>query len=258
MPATRRSAPEETRPTAPYSLTGASKPLLNALTVGALKSHLKHFHLPTTGNKASLVNRLHTHLQSLGNPTNQSQENATNSTSNAPGDGSNTSRRSGEINPSDNTTNNTPRDGSRSTTSPHSEDAARLPRAPAIYYSPNKEPPPPPPRGDTSAELAAGDDDRLSEASAPVQRTTEQASTTSTSQTNPTIMPPGQSATSLPKPALPSIPSRIKENIAKGEYIDFTTIVPKSMFGPLEPHSQSSTTRQKIIFLFSLPHPLEK
>jgi len=198
MPATRRSAPEETRPTAPYSLTGASKPLLNALTVGALKSHLKHFHLPTTGNKTALVDRLHTHLQSLGNLTNQSQQNITsNGTSNAPGDGSNSSRRSGEINPPVNTTNNPPRDGSRSTTSPHSEDAARLPRElldqlSSILQARNPHPPPPPLGGDTSAELAAGDDDRLSEASAPVQRTTERAPTTSTSQLNTTIMPPGQ------------------------------------------------------------------
>ena len=74
-----------------------------------------------------------------------------------------------------------------------------------------------------------------------MQRTTDQAPTNITSQIYPTIMLPGQSATSLPKPALPPIPSWIKEKIAKGEYIDFTTIVPKSMFGPLEPQSQSLT-----------------
>ena len=35
--------------TCEYSLAGASKPQLAAFTVAALKSHLKHFKLPTTG-----------------------------------------------------------------------------------------------------------------------------------------------------------------------------------------------------------------
>jgi len=55
MPATCRSVPEETHPTASHSLICASKMQLNALTVTALKSHLKHFGSLTTGNKAALL-----------------------------------------------------------------------------------------------------------------------------------------------------------------------------------------------------------
>ena len=42
MPATRRNTADERRSAAPYSLSGASKPQLTAMTVAALKSHLKH------------------------------------------------------------------------------------------------------------------------------------------------------------------------------------------------------------------------
>ena len=68
MPATRRNtagAPSSAASSAaPYSLAGASKPQLTALTVAALKSHLKHFKLSTTGKKSELVDRLHSHLHS--------------------------------------------------------------------------------------------------------------------------------------------------------------------------------------------------
>ena len=64
MPATRRNTAGEASSAAPYSLTGASKPQLTALTVAALKSHLKHFKLSTTGKKSELVDRLHSHLHS--------------------------------------------------------------------------------------------------------------------------------------------------------------------------------------------------
>ena len=63
MPATRCTTSEETRQFLPYSLDGASKAQLTALTVAALKSHLKYFKLQTAGNKAALVDRLHSHLQ---------------------------------------------------------------------------------------------------------------------------------------------------------------------------------------------------
>jgi len=63
MPATRRSATKEC-PATLYSLSGASKPQLAALTVAALKSHLKHFKLPITGKKSVLVDRLHSHSHS--------------------------------------------------------------------------------------------------------------------------------------------------------------------------------------------------
>jgi len=46
---------------------------------------------------------------------------------------------------------------------------------------------------------------------------------------------------SLPQPTLPPIPSRIQERIAKDEYIDFTSLLSKSMFGASEYQSQSLT-----------------
>ena len=62
MPATRRSSDNEPSSAAPYSLSGASKPQLTALTVAALKSHLKHFKLSPAGKKSELVDRLHSYL----------------------------------------------------------------------------------------------------------------------------------------------------------------------------------------------------
>ena len=62
MPATRRTMVDELRSTTPYSLSGALQPHLTALTVAALKSHLKYFMLSTTRKKSELVGRLHTHL----------------------------------------------------------------------------------------------------------------------------------------------------------------------------------------------------
>ena len=54
MPATRRES--QGPPVAePYTLVGAPKPQLVAMTVTALKLHLKHYHLAKTGTKAMLV-----------------------------------------------------------------------------------------------------------------------------------------------------------------------------------------------------------
>jgi len=82
MSATRRIASDKTCHTAPYNLTGTSKAQITALTVAALKSHLKHFKLPTTGNTSALINCLFSHLQSSqtdtsqGDVTNHSQHNS--------------------------------------------------------------------------------------------------------------------------------------------------------------------------------------
>ena len=100
----------------------------------------------------------------------------------------------------------------------------------------------------TPVETNVIEDDRQSAASLPVRpinSASEQAVITRIStqggpvngKTSATL----QSSLSLLQPALPPIPSRIKEKIAKGEYIDFTTILPKSMFGAQEPQSQTFT-----------------
>ena len=65
MPATRNGTSDQPHATAPYSLAGASKPQLAAFTAAALKSHLKHFKLSVSGTKATLVDQLHSHLQSI-------------------------------------------------------------------------------------------------------------------------------------------------------------------------------------------------
>ena len=54
-------------------------------------------------------------------------------------------------------------------------------------------------------------------------------------------MQPPQSTPLLFQPTPPPIPTKIKEKIARGEYINFATILPKSMFGALESQSQTLT-----------------
>jgi len=62
MPETRRNSTIERSSSIPFSLLGASKSQLSALTVAALKSHLKHFKLSVAGRKSELVDRLHSRL----------------------------------------------------------------------------------------------------------------------------------------------------------------------------------------------------
>ena len=96
IPATRRAS--ESPAAKPYSLVGAPKSQLVALTVTALKSHLQHYRLPTTGKKAALIDHLYNHICSLskgaagsnptasthgsqaGNPTTQSMTSSAQST----------------------------------------------------------------------------------------------------------------------------------------------------------------------------------
>ena len=54
MPATCCNSASEPRSAAPYSLSGASRPQLTALTVAALKSHLKHFKLLTSNHRKEI------------------------------------------------------------------------------------------------------------------------------------------------------------------------------------------------------------
>ena len=50
-----------------------------------------------------------------------------------------------------------------------------------------------------------------------------------------TTVLPSSPTLSLPQPALPPTLDRIQEKIAKSGYIDFTTLLPKSMYGAPEP-----------------------
>ena len=98
--------------------------------------------------------------------------------------------------------------------------------------------------GSAHTEVDAIEDNRLSAASLPVRPTSEQIRTSTQTGVvdglNRTTVQP--LPLSLPQPALPSIPSRIKEKIAKGEYIDFTTSFTQShVFGAQEPQSQTLT-----------------
>ena len=83
MPATRRNSASKPCSAAPYSLLGASRPQLTALTVAALKSHLKHFKLLTTRKKSELVDRLHSHLHA-DSTTNPQVTDISNSQQNVP------------------------------------------------------------------------------------------------------------------------------------------------------------------------------
>jgi len=78
MPARRRIASREAHQNPPYTLNGATKAQLAALTVASLKSHLKHFKLQVAGNKTALVNRLYSHLAGIQDDANDSPQAATN------------------------------------------------------------------------------------------------------------------------------------------------------------------------------------
>ena len=84
------------------------------------------------------------------------------------------------------------------------------------------------------------EDDRLSAASHPVQSSPPvvQPPMVRTSQVNPVS---SQSRPLLVQPTLPPIPAKIKEKIARSEYIYFTTLLSKSMLGASEPQSHTLT-----------------
>ena len=232
MPATRRTTVDEPSSTAPYSLSGASKPQLTALTVAALKSHLKHFKLPTTGKKSELVDRLHSHLHA-DNTTHPQVTDTSNSQQDAP---------------SQDAPVNTRTDAESRQNAPHQADVPALPQqfldqlTTILQQARNSA------THSGSPQPDAIEDDRLSAASLQVQSNpplpTQVLPTRSSTQVNPpcsssvpTLLP----TPSLPQPTLPPIPARIQERIARGEYIDFTALLPKSMFGAPESQSQTLT-----------------
>ena len=260
MPATRRTITRRTTggepsSAAPYSLSGASKPQLTALTVAALKSHLKHFKLSTTGKKSVLVDRLLSHLHA--NSTTASQATVT---SNLQQDAS---HQDGPVNtqvdtePQQNAPHHADGDAEPRQNAPHQADGnvpalLNVPALPQqlvdqlttiLQQASNS-------TGGGAAHSGtpqpdAIEDDRLSAASLPVQSNPPLPTTLLPANSSTQVNPPRVS-TLLPTPSLlhstlPPIPTRIQEKIARGEYIDFTTLLSKSMFGAPESQSQTLT-----------------
>ena len=259
MPATRRSA-QDAPVTEPYTLVGASKPQLAALTVAALKSHLKHYHLPTTGNKAALVDRLHYHLCSLqDSPAVTSTQSANPGTPLTPsqstiaaGTQSTNSQSQNPVTPS--------------TTSGNPTLPQHLIEQLATYFQQCRNPP----EGNQPNSSASTEEDNLSVASGPTYTNNTLLPTQTVTSTSlrpiaspivssSIVTPPVSSSTWLPaatvqpplphagypaRPHLPAIPTRIKDKIARGEYIDFATLLPKAMFSTHNPLSQQSVTFQ--------------
>ena len=235
MPATRRSSANEPSSAAPYSLSGASKPQLTALTVAALKSHLKHFKLPSAGKKSELVDRLHSYLHADSITDSQ----VTDSQLDVP-----------------------PQDGpvnARTDAEPQQNaqhqvvDNAQIPPqqlldqlTTILQQARNSTS-----GGATHPGTSQPDtleDDRLSAASMQIRSIPPLPTQVLPTRPSPQINPLGSSdvttllqTSSLPQPTLPPIPTRIQEKIARGEYIDFTALLSKSMFGAPESQSQTLT-----------------
>jgi len=235
MPATHRTATEVSRHAAPYSLPGASRPQLAGMTVTALMSHLKHYKLPITGKKSILVDHLHSHLHSswaiisvdmLDSDTSNSQQHAqvVNMSCNA------SSQQSSPLQMGDNSP-ALPQQLLNQLTVILQQ--AQSPTTTGVAHA-------------TPMQLDTVEDDRLSAASLPVQSNPLPAlQAPAPVQVN---LPHPSTTTavlsSLPQPTLPPIPSKIQERIARGskiKYIDFTSLLSRSIFGAPEYQSQTFT-----------------
>ena len=240
-----------------YSLLGALKPQLTAMTVVALKLHLKHFKLSTTGKKSVLVDWLLSHLHANSTTalqatvTSNSQQNASrNSQQNA-------SRQDRPF--------NTRVDAEPLQNAPPHRDGDTDPQQNAPHHADGDVPALPEQLLDQLTTILqqatnstgggathsgtpqpdATEDDCLSDASLQVQSNpplpTTVLPTSSSTQVNPagvsTLLP----IPSLLQSTLPPIPARIQEKITKGEYIDFTALSSKSTFGAPEFQSQTLT-----------------
>jgi len=236
MPVTRRNTPDKSSPAAPYSLSGASKSQLATLTVAALKLHLKHFNLSVSGKKSAFVDGLYSHLRLSKEDTNNSAQ---------PED---TSTVQQNVHTQDEATQSNPNPLPNAT----HENALSLPQqllsqlTSFLQQAQN-----PTTASVTQREIVPTDsmeDDCLSAASMSVQSSLLPSTQTSVTRTSILAIPPrpsttivGQLTPSLPQLTLPPIPSKIQDKMAKGEYSDFTTLLPKSMFGASESQSQTLT-----------------
>ena len=277
MPVTRRES-QDLPLTEPYTLVGAPKPQLAALTVNALRSHLKHYHLATTGNKAALVDRLHIHLSSL-QPGNTNPASAAGSQTTTTVANTNSSVGSQSTTSVTHTTNSNAQPANSTTQSTHSGALAlpqQLVEQLATYLQQHQT---------TTAGNQGNtvDDDNLSVALGPTHTTMVapiQMATSTTAVASATLAPSATLARAslptitsalptLPSPMppvnltrtqlpvnltrtqlpvnltwtqLPFIPTRVRDKIARGEYIDFASLLSKSMFSIHNPLSQQSVT----------------
>ena len=212
---------------------------LSALTAAALRTRLQERNLPATGNKATLIERLT--QSSNDNPATQ-RERSTTATHETP---------SGENPPGDNSS-DTPH---TTATIPTNIPASLLAQL-ATYLQPAPEAHQ---RRTTPGAGHAFTDDQLSDASELQHNARQELPAAITGvlpppQVNPQyainpavtvqgtnpIAPPSVVVTH--RSSLPPVTPRILEKIRKGEYIDFSTLTTKSMFGASEPTSQTSFT----------------
>lgn len=252
MPATRRNTAQASRTAAPYSLSGVSKPELAELTVSALKSHLKHFKLSVSGRKADLVDRLFTHVESLQGSSDNSDTNNTSTSLPTGATGAQSNAVQVDTANNQHATGLSPQQffsqlatifqqaqNPPTTNPPPQQSGGSLPQQLldqlATVFQQSQNPP-----ASGAPQTDTMDDDCLSAASMPVQ-----PSRLPTNRTTPANPPSSAPVTAgqltLSTRTLPPIPSRIYEKILKGEYIDFTTLLRKSMFGAVESQSQTLT-----------------
>ena len=219
----------------------------------SLKISFKAFKLSVSGTKATLVNQLHSHLQCIQKTgtNNVHVADTSDSQTHAVSQGNGTS--SSHVGDTSNSEQNGPAQG-RGTSGLPTSDTSSSHRNPAsnpqttVTLTPVSSQNTIPQQflnqlsnilqqaTSTPTQIEDTDtmeDDRLSAASHPVQSSPPvvQPPMVRTSQVNPVS---SQSRPLLVQPTLPPIPAKIKEKIARGEYIDFTTLLSKSMFGASE------------------------
>ena len=235
---TRRVTPTDT------GVSSNQPPLtleLSSLTVAALRTRLREKNLPINGNKVALIERL-----TQQPPQHLIQQSPSDNATTVCADSAPHETTSEDINTSGDTQHAA---AINSTTIP-----ANLLAQLATYLQQTPE------SHQVRATPAAGQvSDQLSEASELqhcVRRELPAAITdippppqlSSQHMINPPVTVQGTNftvspmATGIYRPSLPPVTPRILEKIRKGEYIDFSTLTTKAMFGAPEPTSQTSFT----------------
>ena len=235
---TRRVTPTDTGESSNQSLLTLE---LSSLTVAALRTRLREQNLPTSGNKAALIDRL-----TQQPPKHLIQQSPSDNAATARAESAPHEANSEDVNISGDKQHAA---AINSTTIPANllaQLATYLQRTPESHQ--------------VRATPAAGQaSDQLSEASERqhcIRRELPAAITdippppqlSSQHMINPPVTVQGTNftvsptATGIHKPSLPPVTPRILEKIRKGECIDFSTLTTKAMFGAPEPTLQTSFT----------------